>query len=189
MEFLKLNEKYKPGCGKGLVQEHPGILDKLSVLSKMRTGEELKEGDCIKSMSSVFAINSPDSLALVISESGPKVIFRFLEFIDRIYAGTMKQGETDVEVSETEPENAEQQEGEFRVKKLEFDLLRGSDKGILEFKIVSSSYPADITFTLLEKSQVIKYDSCFLDDEILDTVIPEVLAWRFKNDKEEECSD
>lgn len=179
MDFIRLKRINKSRGGE-LTIDHPGVLDKLNKVYSLRYPgeEELKVGDCINSMSSVFCIKSDSSISLVNSESGGKVVFRFLELLDKL-CGDIN---SEITVTELMGEPGEDCDAILRVKWLEYELLKGNSNSHLEFTVTSQTYPADIKFVLVKDKQQIRYNSDFLDESMITEILPEILAWRFKNE-------
>lgn len=102
MKITVLNQKYKCGCRKGLSKlDEPGILENLnklvnwgeSTIPVIKNSDEseteirdflgyppsLKPGNCFLQDGQVIAIDSPDTLVLVVTETGPQALQRLYE--------------------------------------------------------------------------------------------------------------
>jgi hypothetical protein len=202
MVIEKLTQKYKCGCGRGMAKlEIPGILGNLntiiewenSTLPEGDTAQELVPGDCFleNANSQVIAVDGPDVLVLVLSETGPGALQRIwdekikVEF-DMLF-GTL---EPETEISWRAIHELPKDQGTletytppFPVYKLWKDRFVAGRGFVPEF-VIETEYKGDLFFfdpvTVWMTPWTIKYNPSTVPSEMIETVASEILQWFYR---------
>jgi len=195
-----LPQKYLCNCNKGISKEsNPDLLIKLNKVIQWDKKEEedtsqpqqLKPGDTIYWNNNVIAINSEDSVVLIVTESGPGSIKRFVDYVNEEYK-FLKLGEeylSNLEVTELDWSHPtdDLQTNRISYSKLESIKNRCNDpKDVQERNLVITSSP----FTLFPSRVMISgqnsyYDPEYVDPSIAPRLIDILYFWITKNKKKD----
>lgn len=211
-----LEQKYNCGCGKGISKETtPDLLDKLNQTiswdkvnwPKKKEGEEtvpdteclgippkFNPGDMFLWEDSIMAIDDPNSVVLVISETGPKSASRFIQYLDDEYNYNSKQKEIglDLEIKELtwcdlDLLNENLEEYKIRYSKYKPISDQCDDKDSLKKRkltIKGDSIPDYVTVYLNRQS--IFYNPKEISPSDIEDIYIKICNWVIKNKKNKE---
>ena len=205
-----LNQKYSCGCGKGISKETtPDLLNKLNhTISwdkvnwpEKKEGEEtipdteclgipprFNPGDMFLWENSVIAIDDPNSVVLIVSETGPRSAARFIQYLKDEYNYNNKQKEIssypvikeqswcDLDLLD---ENLEEYTTQYSKYKPISDQC--DDKDLLKKRKLTISLPDQVTVYLNRQS--IFYNPKEISPSDIEGISMKIYDWVIKNKK------
>ena len=208
-----LNQKYSCGCGKGISKETtPDLLNKLNhTISwdkvnwpEKKEGEEtipdteclgipprFNPGDMFLWENSVIAIDDPNSVVLIVSETGPRSAARFIQYLEDEYNYNSKQKEisSDPVIKEQSwcdldllDENLEEYTTQYSKYKPISDQC--DDKDSLKKRKLTISLPDQVTVYLNRQS--IFYNPKEISPSDIEGISMKIYDWVIKNKKNKE---
>lgn len=200
-----LDQKYKCGCNRGMNKlSHPGLLTQLNAVmeweycrgleklkKKEKDGEEeLTPGDVFLYRGQVIAVDSPDTLILVVSETGVLALERLWDEHISVEIGLMfNSNPIDMiltyEVVDSIPAGLEEYSPEYKlynIFKERFIKGRGFNPDFcIKAEISSGDYLFPVTVYL--RPWVILYDPEDFEVEQLPQVAQSIVSWFYENTK------
>lgn len=209
-----LAQKYKTGCGRGMaIIEYPSLLVKLNLIIEwdlctfpmkrkeaetdpdiedrefLGTDPELKPGDCFMvSGGQVIAVESPEKLVLVVSETGHGALQRIWDEsiapeLEMYFSGSGVEIEHEV-ASEVPSEFSESYRPgyhKYKIWKSKYITGRGYlEKGLcIKVEMTSDLFVFPVVLYMLDWE--VRYNPEDIDETEIEVAVDNVLAWFYNN--------